>query len=67
MHYTTGRATIDVYFPEQDVACINCRFCQYEQGADRYFCRLLPDRPQIYSPRLCIERFCPLQFEEENE
>lgn len=65
LHYTTGRTNIEVYFPEEEVACINCRFCQYEQGADRYFCRLLPERPQIYTPRMCIEGFCPLKFEGE--
>ena len=65
LHYTTGRTNVEVYFPEEEVACIKCRFCQYEQGADRYFCRLLPERPQIYTPRMCIEGFCPLEFEEE--
>lgn len=66
LHYTVGQAEVEVYFPDGDVACINCRFCQYEQGADRYFCRLMPNRPQIFTPRLCIEGFCPLRFEEED-
>lgn len=64
-HYITGYANVKIYF-SNFVACINCRFCRYEQGSNRYFCRLDPLGRQIIDPRDSIEGFCPIdQFEEE--
>lgn len=64
-HYITGYARVRIDFAG-GVACINCRFCRYEQGANRYFCRLDPLGRQILVPRESIEGFCPItDFEEE--
>lgn len=64
-HYITGYARVKIDFAGY-VACINCRFCRYEQGTNRYFCRLDPLGRQIVAPRDAIEGFCPItEFEEE--
>ena len=34
--YTHGTATIDIYFPENDVRCIWCPFCRSEADLNRF-------------------------------
>lgn len=63
--YTVGRATIDVNFPEDDIACIHCEYCYSESGLPRCRCRLL--REIIYSPYYGRLANCPIKIKEGTE
>lgn len=64
--YTHGKAEIDVAFPGTEVYCVHCRFIK-KDSIDRYICILDPLRRECMTPQICIEGFCPLRFEgEEN-
>lgn len=63
--YTTGKATVAVFFPDDDVICKNCRYCIHVKGLDRFWCQLV-DR-QVYFPADCIQDYCPLEFEKEGD
>lgn len=61
-YYTTGRAEIEIGFPEDDVCCFHC-WMLYKDSADRYMCRWL--HKEAYRPKQGILPDCPLHFEEE--
>ena len=64
--YTTGKASVTVFFPENEVKCQYChRFLRYEDYAKRYSCRLTDER--LLHPFEGIGMECPLEFEEVEE
>ena len=64
--YTTGNASVTVFFPENEVKCQYChRFLRYEDYAKRYSCRLTDER--LLHPFEGIGFECPLEFEEGEE
>lgn len=60
-HYAWGKGFVRVPFPNGEIRCQHCRFCTYDRGLSRAWCRLA-DR-EVYNPAYGIEGFCPLQFE----
>lgn len=40
LHYTCGKAVLDVSFPNSDTVCQWCQYCYSEYGLDRARCRL---------------------------
>jgi hypothetical protein len=61
--YSTGKASITVFFPENEVKCQYChRFLRYEDYAKRYSCRLTDERLLYPFDRVGFD--CPLEFEE---
>ena len=40
LHYTCGKAVLDVAFPNSDTVCQWCKYCYSEYGLDRARCRL---------------------------
>ena len=62
--YTTGRAEIEIHFPENNVCCMHC-WMAYRDSMERYMCRWL--NREIYRPRDGILMDCPLHFENEKQ
>ena len=40
LHYTHGKAVLDIAFPNGDAICQWCKYCYSEYGLDRARCRL---------------------------
>ena len=61
-YYTTG--TIEIHFPEDDVACMHCPLLGKERGTDREYCK----RTGYYLPAYenSIDMHCPINFIKEN-
>ncbi len=62
-YYTSGKAIIQINFPEDAVACCWCPFCRAESELGRYWCRLT--NSMIYNPFSGLAQGCPIQFEKE--
>ena len=60
-YYTTGTATIHVFFPEDQTVCRWCRFCRSDTPLNRYWCRLTGD--MIYDPMTGRGVNCPIVLE----
>ena len=58
-YYTSGELHLNVFFPEDEVACQWCPFLQYDRGLDRYSCSLTN---RILYSRFCIPEECPIVF-----
>lgn len=65
-YYTHGTASVDIYFPEDDVRCVWCPFCRSEAELRRFWCRLV--NRMVYNPN-CAElpEFCPITINKEAE
>lgn len=61
-YYT--RATVDVYFPEDDRCCYRCPLMGVEIKSDREYCRQTGE--YLPAPRDIVGFRCPLIFEENN-
>lgn len=65
-YYTHGTATIDIYFPENDVRCVWCPFCRSESDLGRFWCRLV--NRMVYNPNYAeLPEFCPIKINKEKE
>ena len=65
-YYTHGTATIDIYFPENDVRCAWCPFCRAESDLGRFWCRLT--NHMVYNPDYPnLPEFCPVTINRETE
>lgn len=62
-YYTTGTARVQVYFPEDLVNCLQCKFCRAEKELRRYRCMLTDDI--VFAPDFGVGENCPIEFEEE--
>ena len=63
--YTSGQATVTVFFAEHDLRCCNCEYCYAEEAMKRYRCRLT--RNIVFAPFDDIPLSCPIKFEKEDE
>ena len=64
--YTHGTATIDIYFPENDVRCKWCDFCYPESDMGRFRCRLT--NHTVYNPNYAeLPEFCPITINKDKE
>ena len=61
--YTSGKATVKINFPENEVKCHWCPFCRAEEALKRHWCRLTNDI--IYNPESGLGDNCPIIFEKE--
>ena len=68
LHYTEGKATITVFFPEGQETCQFCEFLYNDRGLGRCRCELQHGK---IIPLDCItygrEPKCPLNFENKEE
>ena len=66
-YYTTGKASVTVFFPENEVVSVlSTKVLRYEDYAKRYSCRLTADE-RLLHPFEFIGYDCPLEFEEGEE
>ena len=64
--YTHGTASIDIYFPEDDIKCKHCDFCYAESEMGRFRCRLT--KRMVYNPNYPdLPEFCPITIHKEKE
>lgn len=62
LEYTKGVASVDIFFPNNEVACKWCYlFLRYEENFKRYSCRLTEE--WIPDPFRMIGGKCPLIIE----
>lgn len=61
-YYTTGKATVIMPFPEQDICCQNCKLMIGEYITRRSRCALTGEI--IPDPEYMIGHDCPLKFVE---
>lgn len=63
-YYTAGQTTVEVHFPNGDVACKWCwPFLQSDTALGRYRCKRTGE--SIPDPKHEIGLKCPLRFQEE--
>ena len=60
-YYTTGKASITVFFPEGQIKCQYCPYLKYEEWAKRYSCRITQER--LLRPFEGIGHDCLLEIE----
>ena len=61
-HYTVGKATVKVYFPEDKTVCQWCPFCRNEDSLKRWKC-LITGEYLVY-PFVSVGNQCPIILEE---
>ena len=64
-HYTKGRLSMLVSFPNDEVTCANCILLQEVRGAfPRFYC-IAQHGERIFYPENGIDLDCPLDIENE--
>lgn len=58
-------ATVDIGFPEDDIACVWCPLLGVELKSDRHYCRKTGE--YLVAPKADIGYNCPLKFNKEEE
>lgn len=61
-YYSKGIASVEVYFPEDDIRCQWCRFCR-KDDMGRHWCRITNE--MIYNPLSGRGDDCPVEITEE--
>lgn len=67
LYYTKAKVTVTVSFPENDVACHQCRFFKYSETYERGYCDLILSESNNMSKKYAMGNIhpnCPLHFEE---
>lgn len=61
-YYTTG--TLEIYFPEDAIACKYCPMFKTEYGTRRDYCGRTAEA--LVNPEIMIGGMCPIRFDTEN-
>ena len=65
LSYTKAKITVDVSFPDDDVACHQCRFFKYSDTYERGYCDVIRHESNM-SLKFALRNIhpdCPLEFE----
>lgn len=64
-HYIKGIGTVEVSFPNGEICCRWCPFCNYEPGLRRAVCEITNEFLPYFMG--CVGNSCPLMIEEGKE
>lgn len=68
LSYTKAKITVEVNFPDDDIACHQCRFYKYSDTYERGYCDIMTHESNM-SKKYAMSNIhpdCPLVFEEGN-